>query len=82
MMSGMSSPNPATFAVAVTKSDTTSFLQGQCRSLYIGGAGDVSAVVGGATVVFKAAPAGSVLPVECTRVNATATTATDIVALY
>jgi hypothetical protein len=52
--------------------------------LYIGGAGDVS-VKGpqmGAAVVFKAVPAGMILPVEVTSVMSTGTTATDIVAIY
>ena len=71
---------PATGAVAVTPSDTVNLLN-EARSLYIGVTGDVTAVVRGATVLFKAVPVG-ILPVRVTRVNNTNTTATNIVALY
>lgn len=71
---------PATGAVAVTPSDTVN-LTNEARSLYIGVTGDVTAVVRGVTVLFKAVPVG-ILPVRVTRVNNTNTTATNIVALY
>lgn len=74
--------NPSTLAVAVTPSDTVSFVQGDCRALYIGGAGNVSLQSGGAAVVFVGVAAGTILPVETTRVNSTNTTATNIVALF
>lgn len=84
-MSRPANANPATSAYAVTPSDTVSFTQGACAALYIGVAGDVTAVVGSesgqSAVLFKAVPVG-ILPVSCTRVNATATAATNIVALY
>lgn len=68
---------------AVTPNDSTDFTLGTCRALYVGGAGDVSIVdLGGETVVFVGALAGSVLPIQTARVNATGTTATNIVALY
>lgn len=74
----------ATFdqAVAVTPSDATNFAQGKCRALYVGGAGAVVAVVGGTAVTFAAVPVGTTLNIGATRVNATSTTATNIVALY
>lgn len=50
------------------------------RALYIGGAGNVTATVGGTSVVFTAVPVGIVLPVRATHV--TAATATNIVALW
>lgn len=71
---------PATKAVAVIPSDSSNFNY-ECRSLYVGVTGDATAVVGGVAVLFKAAPVG-VLPIRCTRVNATGTTAASIVALY
>ena len=74
--------NPSTLAVAVTPSDSTSFTQGPCRALYIGGAGNVSLQSGGAAVVFVGLAAGTILPVETPRVNSTSTTATNIVALF
>jgi len=45
-------------------------------------AGNVSVLSGGADVVFVGVQAGSILPVETARVNSTATTATNIVALF
>lgn len=66
----------------VTPSDTTSFTS-PVRGLFVGGAGDV-AVVGldGTSVTFTGVVAGSILPVICTRVNSTNTTANNIIALY
>lgn len=69
--------------VAITPHDTTSFTDGICRAIYVGGAGAVVAVrKDGTAVTFAAAVAGSVLPVRAIRVNATSTTATNLVALY
>ncbi len=66
----------------VTPSDTYPIKGGPARALYVGGAGDVAAVnENGAAVVFAGVPAGAVLPITTSRVNATATTATNIVAL-
>jgi hypothetical protein len=67
-------------ALAVTPHDSTNLVS-MTRGLYIGVAGDVTAVIGGSAVLFKAVPVG-ILPVAVTRVNATATTATNILALY
>ena len=55
-----------------------------CRSLFIGGAGDVSAILVGdsSPVIFKNIPSGSILPISVKRVVSTLTTATDIVGLY
>jgi hypothetical protein len=69
-------------AVAVTPHDSTNFAAGECRGLYVGVAGDITAIINGVAVLFKGVPQGSILPVRCTRVNSTATTATDMVALY
>ncbi len=53
------------------------------RALFVGQAGDVSArLAGGQSVVFRNVQAGSVLPVRAARVNATGTTAADILALW
>ena len=83
------SASPAAGAVAVTPSDTVNISSGACRALYIGGpAGgdfvDVTIMPAGysASVMFKNVPVGSILPVNATRVLATGTTATSIVALY
>lgn len=73
---------PARDAAAVVPNDTTD-LPYLPRALFVGQTGDVSALLaGGQNVVFRNVQAGSVLPVRAVRVNATATTATDIVALW
>lgn len=70
---------PAVGGAAVTKSDSTVV---NFRALYVGGAGDV-AVTGqdGNNVTFESVPAGSIIPICCTKVLATGTTATKIVGL-
>ena len=52
---------------------------GSC--LYIGTAGNLSVETGGDTVLFTGVIGGTFLPVHCTRVNDTLTTASNIVAL-
>jgi hypothetical protein len=71
----------ATNIAAVTPSDTAK-IEPHAVSLYIGGAGDVvvTAVDGGKATFTVAA--GTVLPVQATMVDATGTTATNIIALY
>ena len=72
----------ATYGVAVTPSDSVS-LSLVCSALYIGAAGTVAVVQADGTVVsFVGALAGSIIPIQCKRVNATGTTASSIVALY
>lgn len=77
--------------VAVTPSDTVAIGETTAgdgnakapKALYVGGAGNLVAVQpDGRVVTFTGVPAGSVLPITVTRVNATSTTATAIVALY
>lgn len=72
--------NPARLAVAVTPSDVTN-LANPTRALYVGGTGNLSVeMYGGGTAVFSSVPVG-ILPIQVTRVNATSTTATNILAL-
>ena len=71
-----------TTAIAITPSDATNFTSGACDAIYVGGAGAVVAIVGGAAVTFAAVPVGTTLRVSATRVNSTSTTATNLVALY
>ena len=75
---------PLTYAraVAVTPSNTVNFAAGLCRAIYVGGAGNITAIVNGVAVLFTAVPVGTILPIQATRVNATATTASAMVALY
>jgi hypothetical protein len=73
---------PDTSFRAVTPSDTAPIKGGMARALFIGVTGNVSVVnENGVAVVFKGVVAGSILPIVTNRVNATGTTATDIVAL-
>jgi hypothetical protein len=73
--------DPAQDAAAVTPSDTAN--HGDVRGLFIGGEGNLAVVTAaGNTVVFTGVLAGSILPVRCTQVRSTSTTATNIVALY
>lgn len=87
----MSKIKPAEFAIAVTLSDSVDIdfntLSGATRGLFIGSGGDVSVEMSGnglpdATVVFVSVLSGSLLPISVTRVNATNTTASNIVAIW
>jgi len=73
---------PAHGAVAVTPGNSTDIRP--TRSLFVGGTGDVTVDMAteGTNVTFTAVPAGSILPIQVTRVYSTGTTATFIVALY
>jgi len=73
-------------ARAITPADATAI--GPFLALYVGGAGDVTVVMrngdgaGGVTpVTFKSVPVGTILPIAIQGVNATATTATNLVGL-
>lgn len=80
-LAAIAATGPGTDGFAVTPSDTASFTT-NARSLYVGVAGDVTILTpGGTTLLFKNAPAGAVLPVQVKRVNATATTATNLIGL-
>lgn len=73
-------PTPSTFFYPVTPSDSEDF--NFLAAIYVGTAGNVAAVrEDGTAVTFTAVPAGSVLPILCRRVNATGTTASNIVAM-
>ncbi|MCX8996189.1 hypothetical protein NOF55_16790 [Rhizobiaceae bacterium BDR2-2] len=72
---------PATAGFAVTPSDGAELAQ-PSRALYVGGAGDLAVtLLSGDSVSLGAVPAGSLLPLRVSRVHATGTTATAIVAL-
>lgn len=70
-------------ASAVTTSDATVFAQ-PTRALWIGAAGNivVDMADGGSAVTFVGVQGGTLLPFQVTRVYATNTTATSIVALF
>ncbi|HAH08694.1 MAG TPA: hypothetical protein DCL54_18205 [Alphaproteobacteria bacterium] len=75
--------SPAFDAVSIVPHDTND-LAFTARGLYVGGDGDVVALLKGDTVAvtFKNVLAGSILPVSAKRVLATGTTATHLVALW
>ena len=66
---------------AVTASDSTDL--GVTRALWVGGAGNLAVqfVNAATTVTLTGVPAGTLLPIQVTKVMA-ATTATSIVAIY
>lgn len=77
-----SNSDPAKSGGAVTPSDSVD-LATLSRALWVGGAGDVKVTLqGGTTVTLSAVPAGSMLPLQCSRVWATGTSATLIIALW
>jgi hypothetical protein len=69
-------------AAAITISDSVNLPLGKCRAVYVGGAGNIVAILAGVAVTFTAVPVGTVLNIGATRINATSTTATALVALY
>lgn len=70
-------------AIAVTPNDGADLPTSPAKALYIGGAGAVKVnMIDGTTVTFSGVPVGTILPVIVTRVYATGTTATLILALY
>lgn len=71
---------PAKNHATITPSDTAD-LPALTRSIRVGGAGNVSIVVDGVTVVYTCV-AGEILPLVASRVNATGTTATGLVAWW
>lgn len=82
MAFAVSRSDPATSGAAVTPADGAD-LGSVSRALWVGGAGDVKVTLrDGTAVTLTAVPAGSLLPLQCTRVWATGTTATAIVALW
>jgi hypothetical protein len=75
---------PASGAAAVVPTDGTTLPGGVTRFLYVGGTGDISVLFAGdvTPVTLKAVPVGTMLAARIAQVNATGTTATNLVALY
>ena len=68
-------------AAAVTANDST--VLAVTRALFVGTGGNVAVTMAKGTVVtFANVPSGSILPVQVTKVMATNTTASSILALY
>lgn len=75
----ITAPSDAYFSI--TPSDATDFAE-VANSIRVGTGGDVAAVrPDGTVVVFKNCAAGETLPIRARRVNATNTTASDLVGL-
>lgn len=67
---------------AVTPSDTVNFPWGPCDAIAVGVNGKVQAVAQDGTVTEFDLVKGEVIPIKLIRVNATDTSANNIVALY
>lgn len=83
---GDSALGSASSAVAVTPHNTNEVASndGYPRALYVGGAGNVTVDMadGQTDVAFVGVQAGQILDIQVSRVKATGTTATNIVALF
>jgi len=74
--------NPSGKYFAITPSDTVDFVDGETRGIYVGVTGNLVAVSeDGHVVTFLNAVQGTVLPIRAVRINATSTTATNLVGL-
>lgn len=74
--------SPFSHVVAVSPSNTVDLVT-VSRGLWVGSVGDLKiTTLGGETIVIAAVPSGSFLPIRATRVFATLTTASSILALY
>ncbi len=75
--------SPARKGFSITPDDSVD-LSITCRALFVGGAGDIAVILAAdsSSIMFKNIPAGVVLPISVKRVEATLTTATDILGLY
>lgn len=76
-------PGPATRGFAITPSDTSA-LPAITRQIWVGGAGNIALVLNGDTtsLVMTAVPAGTMLDISAKQINATQTTATNLVGFY
>jgi hypothetical protein len=78
----MAQGDPANHAVAIAPSDTVD-LTSPARSIYVGTTGNLTVVMypSREVVSFLTVPVG-VLPIQVARVNATGTSAANLVALW
>jgi hypothetical protein len=77
---GAAATAPAGYGVAVTPSD--SVVIPMTRALYVGVGGNVRVTDINDNVTYDNVPSGSILPIQASKVLATGTTASRIVALY
>lgn len=75
-----------TTGIAVTPSDSSDITGATANTpatLFVGTGGNINVItLGGSTLLLKNIADGSFLPIQVTRVKATNTTATDIVAIF
>jgi hypothetical protein len=75
------SVEPFRGAVALTKSDVTTF--DPTGGIYVGGDGDVAVKMeSGETVTYRGMKAGTGIEISITMLLSTGTTATDVVGMY
>lgn len=72
--------SPADKATAITPNDSTDLVDVP-RGIYVGGTGNIVATINGVDLTFNNAQAGTILPIRPTRIKATNTTATGLIAL-
>ena len=74
---------PASNAFAITPTDNVLFVTNP-RGIYVGTTGDLTVIMAqdNSTVLFKAVPTGSLLPLAVSCVMQTGTTATSLVGVY
>jgi hypothetical protein len=72
--------DPARFAAAIVPSDAANI--NPTRGVYVGNGGDITCTIGGTSVLLVGVPSGFILPIQATRVSATGTTATSLVAFW
>jgi hypothetical protein len=84
---GMNAITPPRNAKTITPHNSTDFTFGAAKGIYVGTGGDISVEMIGDgdtshKTIFYSVPGGQYLLGQFTRVNSTATTATNLVALY
>lgn len=72
----------ASAAAIITSDSSLVSLPSATRGIYVGSSGNIVAIIGGNPVTFASVPAGTILPIQATRINSTGTTATQLVALF
>jgi hypothetical protein len=79
---GLTKMVPGRNSETITPSDTVN-LSTPSRAIWVGGAGNIAVeMLDGGTQVFVGVVAGSLLPLQVTRVNSTDTTATNMVSVF
>lgn len=75
---------PAANATAITPADSNLASDFFTRSIYVGGAGNLTVMMAGddSIVTFSNIGAGTILPLRVKQIRSTATTATLIIALF